>query len=40
MWAIVALMMEAIQISGTLVNSYQSAQRYNPEDGLLQDTSV
>jgi hypothetical protein len=29
---IIALMMEAVQTSETLVNSYQSTQRYNPED--------
>jgi hypothetical protein len=29
------LMMEAVQTSETSVNSYQSTQRYNPEDGHL-----
>jgi hypothetical protein len=28
--------MEAVQTSETLVNSYQSAQHYNPEDSHLQ----
>jgi hypothetical protein len=28
-------MMEAVQISEMLVNSYQSTQRYNPEDSHL-----
>jgi hypothetical protein len=32
---IIALMMEAVQTSETLVNSYQSTRRYNPEDGHL-----
>jgi hypothetical protein len=27
-----ALMMEAVQTSETLVNSYQCTRRYNPED--------
>jgi hypothetical protein len=31
----IALMMEAVPISETLVNSYQSPRRYNPEDGHL-----
>jgi hypothetical protein len=31
----VALMMEAVQISQTSVNSHQSTRRYNPEDGHL-----
>jgi hypothetical protein len=30
-----ALMMEAVQTSETLVNSYQSTRRYNPEDSHL-----
>jgi hypothetical protein len=30
--AFVALMMEAVQTSETLVNSYQSTRRYNAED--------
>jgi hypothetical protein len=30
-------MMEAVQISETLVNSYQSTQQYNPEDNNLQN---
>jgi hypothetical protein len=34
-WAI-ALMTEAVQTPETLVNSYQSTQRYNPEDSRLQ----
>jgi hypothetical protein len=29
-------MMEVVQTSEMLVNSYQSAQRYNPEDSRLQ----
>jgi hypothetical protein len=29
------MMMEAAQTSGTLVNSYQTTRRYNPEDGHL-----
>jgi hypothetical protein len=32
---IIALMMEAVQTSETSVNSYQSARRYDPEDGHL-----
>jgi hypothetical protein len=32
---IIALMMEAVRTSETSVNSYQSTQRYNPEDGHL-----
>jgi hypothetical protein len=32
---LIALMMEAVQTSETLVNSYQSTRRYNPEDGNL-----
>jgi hypothetical protein len=32
---IMALMMEAVQTSETLVNSYQSTRRYNPEDSHL-----
>jgi hypothetical protein len=31
-----ALMMEALRASETLVNSYQSAQHYDPEDSHLQ----
>jgi hypothetical protein len=31
----IALMMEAVATSKTSVNSYQSAWRYNPEDGHL-----
>jgi hypothetical protein len=31
----IALMMEAVQTSETLVNSYQSTRRYNPEDSHL-----
>jgi hypothetical protein len=30
--AIIALMMEAVQTSETLVNLFQSTRRYNPED--------
>jgi hypothetical protein len=33
---VIALMMEAVQISETSVNSYQSTRRYNPEDSHLQ----
>jgi hypothetical protein len=29
---LIALMIEAVQTSETLVNSYQSTRRYNPED--------
>jgi hypothetical protein len=29
---IIALMMEAVETSETLVNSYQTTRRYNPED--------
>jgi hypothetical protein len=32
---VIALMMEAVQTSETLVNLYQSARRYNPEDSHL-----
>jgi hypothetical protein len=36
-WTVaIALMMEAVQTCETLVNSYQSTRRYNPEDGHLQ----
>jgi hypothetical protein len=34
-WVVARLMMEAVQASGTLVNSYQSTRRYNPEDSHL-----
>jgi hypothetical protein len=34
--AVITLMMEAVQTSETLVNSYQSTWRYNPEDIHLQ----
>jgi hypothetical protein len=33
-------MMEAVQTCQTLVNKYQSAWRYNPEDSHLQDISL
>jgi hypothetical protein len=33
--SLIALMMEAVQTSETLVNSYQSTQLYNPEDSHL-----
>jgi hypothetical protein len=33
--SLIALMMEAVQTSVTLVNSYQSAWCYNPEDSHL-----
>jgi hypothetical protein len=33
-------MMEAVQTSETLVNSYQSARRYNPEDSHLDKRSL
>jgi hypothetical protein len=33
--AMIALMMEAVQTSETLVNTHQSTRRYNPEDGHL-----
>jgi hypothetical protein len=33
---IIALMMEAVQTSETLINSYQSTRRYNPDDSHLQ----
>jgi hypothetical protein len=32
---LIALMMEAARISATLVNFYQTTQRYNPEDNHL-----
>jgi hypothetical protein len=32
---LIALMMEAVQTSETLINSYQSAWHYNPEDSHL-----
>jgi hypothetical protein len=33
----ISLMMEAVQTSETLVNSYQSTRRYNPEDSRLRN---
>jgi hypothetical protein len=33
--AMIALMMEAARTSETLVNFYQTARRYNPEDSHL-----
>jgi hypothetical protein len=33
--ALIALMMEAARICETLVNFYQTARRYNPEDSHL-----
>jgi hypothetical protein len=33
--SLIALMMEAVQTSETLVNSHQSTRRYNPEDSHL-----
>jgi hypothetical protein len=33
----IALTMEAVQTSETLVNSHQSTRRYNPEDSHLQE---
>jgi hypothetical protein len=33
---IIALMMELVQTSETVVNFYQSTRRYNPEDSHLQ----
>jgi hypothetical protein len=30
------MMMEAVQTSETMVNSYQSTRRHDPEDGHLQ----
>jgi hypothetical protein len=33
--AMIALMMEAVRTSETLVKSYQSTRRYNPEDSHL-----
>jgi hypothetical protein len=33
---LIALMMEAARTSETLVNFYQTARRYNPEDSHLQ----
>jgi hypothetical protein len=33
--SLIALMMEAVQTSETLVNSYQSTRCYNPEDSHL-----
>jgi hypothetical protein len=36
-WVVlIALMMEAAMTSETLVNVYQTTQRYNPEDSNLQ----
>jgi hypothetical protein len=32
---LIALMMEAVSTSETLVNFYQSTRRYNPEDSHL-----
>jgi hypothetical protein len=32
---VIALMMEAVQTYETLVHSYQSTRRYNPEDSHL-----
>jgi hypothetical protein len=37
-WSKIALMMEAVQTSETLVNSYQSTWRYNPEDSPSSST--
>jgi hypothetical protein len=34
-FALIALMMEAVQTSETLENLYQSTLRYNPEDSHL-----
>jgi hypothetical protein len=33
--SIIALKMEAVSTSGTVVHSYRSTRRYNPEDGHL-----
>jgi hypothetical protein len=33
--SLIALMMEAARFSETLVNFYQTARRYNPEDSYL-----
>jgi hypothetical protein len=33
---VIALIMEAVQTSETLVHSYKSTRRYNPEDSRLQ----
>jgi hypothetical protein len=33
--SLIALMMEAVQTSETLVTSHQSTRRYNPEDSNL-----
>jgi hypothetical protein len=38
--AMIALMMEAIQTSETLANSYQSRRRYNPEGSHLRVSGV
>jgi hypothetical protein len=37
---LIALMMEAARTSETLVNSYQTTRRYNPEDSHLQIKEV
>jgi hypothetical protein len=34
-WVLIALIMEAARTSETLVNFYQTTQRYNPEDSHL-----
>jgi hypothetical protein len=39
MTGLIALMMEAARTSETLVNFYQTARRYNPEDSHLHDHS-
>jgi hypothetical protein len=36
----IALMMEAVQTSEKLVNSYQSTRRYNPEDNDIEKDAV
>jgi hypothetical protein len=35
-FVLIALMMEAVRTSETLVNLHQSKRRYNPEDGYRQ----
>jgi hypothetical protein len=36
----IALMMEAAKTSETLVNFYQTARRYNPEDSNLKNSNL
>jgi hypothetical protein len=36
-WVLIALMMEAVRTSETLVNFYQTTRRYNPDDSHLRN---